>query len=64
MIKENNLKFNVLKRMLGKKVVVILDHIKYTHYYGFVESIADEMHLMISGQNGLKKVNIFDIRSP
>jgi hypothetical protein len=64
MKKESTLKFNVLKRMIGKKVIVITDHVKLTQWFGTVDSVVDEMHLMIFGPNGLEKINIFDVRSP
>lgn len=64
MKKESNLKFNILKRMIGKKVIVITDHVKLTQWFGLVENVVDEMHLMVSGPNGSEKINIFDIRSP
>jgi hypothetical protein len=64
MKQQSTLKFNVLKRMIGKRVVVITDHIKLTYWFGLVENAIDEMHLMISGPNGSQKVNIFDVRSP
>lgn len=64
MKKESNQKFNVLKKMIGKKVIVITNHIKLTQWFGTVESVVDEMHLMIYGPNGSEKINIFDVRSP
>ena len=50
--------------MIGKRVIVITDHVKLTNWFGLVENVADDMHLMISGPNGTQKVNIFDVRSP
>jgi hypothetical protein len=50
--------------MIGKKVIVITDHVKLTQWFGTVDSVVDEMHLMIFGPNGLEKINIFDVRSP
>jgi hypothetical protein len=64
MKQQSILKFNVLKRMIGKRVIVITDHVKLTNWFGLVENVVDDMHLMISGPNGSQKVNIFDIRSP
>jgi hypothetical protein len=64
MKQQSTLKFNILKRMIGKRVIVITDHVKLTNWFGLVENVIDEMHLIISGPNGSQKVNIFDIRSP
>ena len=64
MKKQSTLKFNILKRMIGKRVIVLTDHVKLTQWFGTVESVVDEMHLMIFGQNRLEKINIFDVRSP
>jgi ferredoxin-fold anticodon binding domain-containing protein len=64
MKQQSTLKLNILKRMIGKRVIVITDHVKSTNWFGLVENVIDEMHLMISGPNGSQKVNIFDIRSP
>jgi hypothetical protein len=64
MKQQSILKFNILKRMIGKRVIVITDHVKLTNWFGLVENVIDDMHLMISGPNGSQKVNIFDVRSP
>ena len=64
MKQQSTLKLNILKKMIGKKVVVITDHIKLTHWFGLVENVVDEMHLTISGPSGSQKINIFDVRSP
>ena len=64
MKQQSTLKFNILKRMIGKRVIVITDHVKLTNWFGLVENVTDDMHLMISGPNGTQKVNIFDVRSP
>lgn len=62
---QNKLKLNILKRMLGKKVVVITDYIKSKYYYGRVYDVKNEDSLIIEDQIGiLKEVSIFDIRSP
>lgn len=61
----NNIKLNVLKRILGKKMVVVKDHIKKIHYYGIVESIIDEMNVNVKSPSGeVEKISIFDLRSP
>jgi hypothetical protein len=58
-------KLNVLKRMFGKKVVVIEDHIKMIHWFGIVSDIVNESTLKIKNQDGnLFDVSIFDIRNP
>jgi hypothetical protein len=65
MKRQNSVKLNILKRILGRKMVVITDHIKNEYYYGSVESVIDEGNVNIkslSGEN--KKVSIFDLRSP
>ena len=64
MKQQSTLKFNILKIMIGKRVIVITDHVKLTNWFGLVENVTDDMHLMISGPNGTQKVNIFDVRSP
>ena len=62
---QNKLKLNILRRMLGKKVVVITDYIKSKYYYGRVYEIKNEDHLIVEDYMGLmKEVSIFDIRSP
>ena len=62
---QNKLKLNVLRRMLGKKVVVVTDYIKSKYYYGRVYEVKNEDHLVVEDQTGLlKEVSIFDIRSP
>lgn len=62
---QNKLKLNILKRMLGKKVVVITDYIKSKYYYGRVYEVKNEDHLIVEDQLGIfKEVSIFDIRSP
>jgi hypothetical protein len=63
MKQKSTLKFNILKRMIGRKVIVIADHIKLIIWHGIVEDVIDESHLMISGPNGSQKINIFDVRS-
>jgi hypothetical protein len=64
MKQQSLLKLNILKRMIGKRVIVITDHVKLTNWFGLVENVIDDTHLMISGPNGSQKVNIFDVRSP
>lgn len=64
MKQQSTLKLNILKRMIGKKVIVITDHVKLTNWFGSVENVVDETHLMINGPNGPQKVNIFDVRAP
>lgn len=65
MKKENPIKVNILKRMLGRKMVVIKDYIKNEYYYGHVDSVIDGSNVNIKNINGeIEKVSIFDLRSP
>lgn len=58
-------KLNVLKRIVGRKMVIINDHIKNTYFYSYIDSVVDDMHVNIKDSDGtLKKISIFDIRSP
>lgn len=56
-------KIYYLKRTIGKKYIIITDHIKNLFYYGVVDSVVDENHVLVSSANGQVKVNIFDLRS-
>jgi len=60
----NKVKFNVLKKMLGKKVFVITNPISEDGYCGNVIKVIDHETLLISNEKGESKVNIFDIRTP
>jgi len=65
MKKENLLKLNILKRILGKKMVVITDYIKNEYYYAQVDSIIDESNVVMKKLSGeIQKISIFDLRSP
>ena len=62
---KNNVKLNILKRIIGRKMVVIKDYSKNEYYYGQVESVVDESNVLVkrlSGEN--EKISIFDLRSP
>lgn len=60
---KTQLKIHYLKKTIGKKYMVITDHIKNSFYYGVIESVVDEGHVLVSGINGQSKVSIFDLRS-
>jgi len=65
MKKQNSVKLNILKRIIGKKMVVITDYIKNEYYYGLVESVIDDNNVKIKSISGeTKDVSIFDLRSP
>jgi len=65
MNKQNSVKVNILKRMLGRKMVVIKDYVKNEYYYGNVDSVIDESNVNVRNASGeLEKVSIFDLRSP
>ena len=65
MKKQNPLKLNILKRIIGRKMVVITNYIKNEYYYGLVESVIDDSNVKIKSVNGeTKDVSIFDLRSP
>jgi hypothetical protein len=62
---KNNSKLNVLKKVVGKKMVIIKDHIKKNYYYGMVESVVDECNVNVRSPLGeIEKISIFDLRSP
>jgi ferredoxin-fold anticodon binding domain-containing protein len=62
---KNNLKINILKKIIGKKMVVIKDYINNIYYYGIVDSVIDEMNINVRSPNGeIEKISIFDLRSP
>lgn len=51
--------------MVDKRIVVIDDHIKLSHWFGTVKKVIDEYHVSVLASEGeLKTVNIFDIRTP
>jgi len=57
-------KININKRIIGKRVIVISDHIKMNFWYGVVESVIDGSNFLVKPYEGPnEKVNIFDIRS-
>ena len=57
-------RINVNKRILGKRVIVISDHLKMNFWYGVVESVIDRSHFLVKNNEGVnEKVSIFDIRS-
>jgi hypothetical protein len=61
----NNVKFNILRRIIGKKMVIVEDHIKNIYFYSYIDSILDDSHVNIKNEDGsLRKISIFDIRSP
>ena len=58
-------KLNVLKRMFGRKVVVIENDIKMIYWFGIVSDIVNESTLKVKNQDGDSfDVSIFDIRNP
>jgi len=58
-------RFNILKRLIGRKMVIIEDYIKNIYFYSHIDSVADESHVFIKNEDGtLRKISIFDIRSP
>jgi len=62
---KNNLKLNVLKKIVGRKMVIIKDHIKKSYYYGMIESVVDEYNVNVRSSLGeIEKISIFDLRSP
>jgi hypothetical protein len=62
---KNNLKLNVLKKIVGRKMVIIKDHIKKSYYYGMIESVVDEYNVNARSPLGeIEKISIFDLRSP
>jgi len=64
-MKDKSPKFNVLKRMLEKRVLVIDDHTKMDYWFGTVKDIVDENTLAVyKNESETRKVNIFDIRNP
>lgn len=62
---KNNSKLNVLKKVIGKKMVIIKDHAKKNYYYGVIESVIDEANVSVRSPIGeIEKISIFDLRSP
>ena len=62
---KNNVKLNILKRIIGRKMVVIKDYGKNEYYYGQVESVVDESNVLVKRLSGeSEKISIFDLRSP
>jgi hypothetical protein len=65
MSEKNNQKLNVLKRILGKKMVVIKDFYKNLYYYGTIQSIIDSSNVKVKNPQGdIEDVSIFNLRSP
>lgn len=65
MKQKSKLKMTVLKRMIGKRVAVIVNHNTSEHYYGEVIQAADENTLLVKNDQGEEKqVSIFDVRNP
>jgi hypothetical protein len=62
---KNPAKLNVLKRIIGRKMVVIKNYIKNEYYYGQVESIVNDSNVIVKRLSGeSEEVSIFDLRSP
>ena len=57
-------KTNILKRMLGKRVFVITNHLLDEGFCGSVTKVLDHENVTVSTDKSDYKVNIFDIRSP
>ena len=57
-------KTSILKRMLGKRVFVVTNHILNEGYCGNVEKVIDHETLLVLNEKGESKINIFDIRTP
>jgi small nuclear ribonucleoprotein (snRNP)-like protein len=65
MKQKSKLRMTVLKRMIGKRVAVIVNHNTSEHYYGEVTQSVDENALLVKNDQGEeKRVSIFDIRNP
>lgn len=61
----SSIKLNILKKIVGKKMVIIEDHIKNIYFYSYINSIVDDSTVNIKNEDGsLRKISIFDIRSP
>jgi len=65
-MKQKNIqKLNILKRMVGKRVAVIVNYNTLDCFYGEVSSVIDEYNVIVkSDRNEDHKVCIFDIRNP
>jgi hypothetical protein len=62
---KNPIKMNILKRIIGRKMVVIKDYAKHDYYYGQVESVLDDSNVIVKRLSGeSEEVSIFDLRSP
>jgi ferredoxin-fold anticodon binding domain-containing protein len=58
-------KLFILKKMIGKKIVVIEDLAKFITWFGIVESVKDEETLVVKNENEESfNVSIFNIRNP
>lgn len=62
---KNNVKLNILKRIIKRKMVVIKDYSKNEYYYAQVESVVDESNVLVKRLSGeSEQISIFDLRSP
>lgn len=57
-------KFNVLKRILGKKMFVITNSLTEDGYCGIVSKIIDHETVQIFSDKKEENVSIFDLRNP
>jgi small nuclear ribonucleoprotein (snRNP)-like protein len=65
MKQKNTQKLNILKRMVGKRVAVIVNYNTLDYFYGEVSSVIDECNVVVKNdRNEDSKVSIFDIRNP
>ena len=65
MKQKNMQKLNILKRMIGKRVAVIVNYNTLDYFYGEVTSVIDESNVAVKNdRNEDSKVSIFDIRNP
>jgi len=61
MKEKNNQKLNVLKRIIGKKMVILNNK---DYYYGVIQSVIDAFNVKVKTPKGdIENVSIFDIRS-
>jgi len=61
MNKQNSL--NVNKRMIGKRVFIITDYLKYQGSIGIVTNVINDKTFEIEIDNTNNKISIYDIRS-
>jgi hypothetical protein len=60
----NKIKFNILKRILGKKMFVITNSITEEGYCGIVNKVIDHETVTIISDKKEENVNIFNLRNP